>query len=72
MTILLAQAAEAVEEVKVFVPAEINGTGWFMLLFGVVVLYGGVALCLFRAMGAKAHRFTEADEVDEDMIDLNE
>ena len=71
MMILLAEAAEVVEEVKEFVPQEINGAGWFLLLFGVVVLFGGVALCLFRAMGAKVHKFTEEDEVVEDVIDLN-
>ena len=70
--LILAQAAEAAEEVKTFVSQDINATGWFMLLFGVVVLYGGVALCLFRAMGAKVHKFTEADEDTTGLIDLND
>ena len=63
MITILAETLTYGEEIKPFVEKEINGMGWFMLLFGVVVLYGGVALCLFRAMGAKVHPYTEADEV---------
>lgn len=59
-------------EEAVFQEIQINGAGWLMLLIGVVVLYGGVALCLFRAMGAKVHQYTEEDEIVEDFVDLNE
>lgn len=58
-------------EEAVFEKMDINGMGWLMLLFGVVILYGGVALCLFRAMGAKIHQYTEEDEIVEDFVDTN-
>ncbi len=58
-------------EEAVFQEMQINGAGWLMLLIGVVVLYGGVVLCLFRAMGAKVHKYTEEDEIVEDFVDLN-
>ena len=35
---------------------------WIMLVFGCALLYGGLAICLFRAAGSK--QYTDADFED--------
>ena len=68
---LLLQNVVTNGEEAVFQEMQVNGMGWLMLIIGVVVLYGGVAVCLLKAAGAKNHEYTEEDEIIEDSMDIN-
>ena len=42
-----------------------NIGGWIMLAFGCTLLYGGVAVCLFIAKGARQYEDEDFEEGEE-------
>lgn len=45
---------------------------WIMLLFGCVLLYGGLAICLFKAAGSKTVEEEDENNASDSMFEAGE